>query len=58
MGLVKPPGILTFFLALILGVVGALSHLGVNIPYVDGYGFWMLFAAYVLLIMGCLLRGM
>ena len=58
MGLVKPPGILTFLLALILGIVGALTHFGVNIPIVDGHGFWLVFAAYVLLIIGCLLRGM
>ena len=58
MGFVKPPNILTFLLAFILGIVGTLAHLGVAIPVVGGFGFWLVFAAYVLLVMGCVLRGM
>ena len=58
MGFVKPPNILTFILAFILGIVGTLAHLGVAIPVVGAFGFWLVFAAYVLLVMGCVLRGM
>ena len=58
MGFVKPPNILTFLLAFILGIVGTLAHLGIAIPVVGGFGFWLVFAAYVLLVMGCVLRGM
>ena len=58
MGFVKPPNILTFLLAFILGIVGTLAHLGVAIPVVGGFGFWLVFAAYVLLVLGCVLRGM
>ena len=45
MGFVKPPNILTFLLAFILGIVGTLAHLGVAIPVVGGFGFWLVFAA-------------
>ena len=58
MGLVKAPNILTFFVAVVLGVAGTLSHLGVEMPLVGGFGFWMVFAAFVLLVLGCLTRGM
>lgn len=58
MGFVKTPSLLTFLLALILGIVGTLAHLGIEIPVVGGFGFWMVFAAYVLLVLGCVLRGM
>lgn len=58
MGLVKPPNILTFLLALLLGIVGTAAHLGVNVPVVESHGFWLVFAAYVLFVLGCLLRGM
>jgi len=57
-GFVKPPNIFTFLLAFILGIVGVLAHLGVDIPVVGAYGFWLVFAAYVLLVMGCVFRGM
>ena len=58
MGFIKRPSLLTFLVALILGIAGTLSHLGVAIPVVGGFGFWLVFAAYVLLVLGCVLRGM
>ncbi len=58
MGIVKPPNILTFLVALILGIAGTLAHLGVAIPVVGGHGFWLLFLAYLLLVLGCIFRGM
>ncbi|MGI9422346.1 MAG: hypothetical protein ACR2PA_04075 [Hyphomicrobiaceae bacterium] len=58
MGFIKRPSLLTFLVALIAGVAGTLSHLGVAIPVVGGFGFWLVFAAYILLVLGCVLRGM
>ena len=58
MGLIKPPSILTFLVAFILGIAGTLAYLGVSIPIVGGHGFWLVFVAYVLLVSGCIFRGM
>lgn len=61
MGLMKPPNIFTFLVAFALVVVGVLSHLDVAIPgvgpIVAGKEFWLLFAANVLFILGCITRG-
>ena len=57
MGLIKPPNILTFFIAVALVVAGALSKFGVAIPFVGDQGFWLLLLANVLFILGCITRG-
>jgi len=57
MGLIKPPNILTFFIALALVIVGVLANVGVEIPLLSGHGFWLLLAANVLFILGCITRG-
>jgi hypothetical protein len=58
LGLVKPPNILTFLVALVLGIAGTLAHLGVELPVIGTHGFWLVFSAFGLLVGGCLFRGM
>lgn len=47
----------TWWIALIAGVVGIVAHL-VTIPVVSGFAFWLVAAAFVLLILATLLKGM
>ena len=58
MGLVKRPGLLTFLIAIVVGVLALVSHLGLAVPELTNYSFWVMTAAYVLLVMGCLFRGL
>ena len=57
MGLIKSPNILTFFIALALVIAGVLTKFGVTIPFVGQQGFWLLLAANILFILGCITRG-
>jgi hypothetical protein len=58
MGL-KPPGILTFMVAVILTVcVLVVRFFGAQIPFINGHEFWVLLAAHVVLIAGCVVRGL
>ncbi|MFY0613797.1 MAG: hypothetical protein JXQ99_19860 [Hyphomicrobiaceae bacterium] len=57
MGLIKPPNILTFFIAFALVVAGILTKFGITIPFVGDQGYWLLLAANVLFILGCITRG-
>jgi len=57
MGLIKPPNILTFFIALVFVIAGALTKFGVSIPVVGLEGFWLLLVANCLFILGCITRG-
>ncbi|MEM6499599.1 MAG: hypothetical protein AAGB04_26430 [Pseudomonadota bacterium] len=58
MGLTKPPALLTFLVALAVGILALVSHLGIAVPELTNYSFWVMTAAYVLLVMGCLFRGL
>ena len=58
MGFVKRPGLLTFLIALAAGILAIVSHLGLAVPELKDYSFWVMAAAHVLLIMGCLFRGL
>ncbi len=58
MGLMKPPNLITFALAVVLGIIGTLSHLGLQMPVIGAFDFWLLFAGFALLVGGCLFRGM
>jgi hypothetical protein len=56
MGL-KPPGLLTFMLAVILTVcILVVKFFSAEIPFIVGNEFWALLSAHVLLILGCLSR--
>ena len=57
MGLIKPPNIFTFFLALIMVVAAVAAKLGAAIPFVSGQEIWFMFVANVLFILGCITRG-
>ena len=58
MGL-KAPGILTFMLSVILVVVAIIARFfGANIPVISGHEFYVLLLAHLLLVLGCMMRGM
>jgi hypothetical protein len=50
-----PPKVITWWIALILGVIGFLGAVGIlAIPY----AFWFVFAGLVLLLVACLIKGL
>ncbi len=51
------PTQLVFLISLILAVLGVLA-IFVSIPIISGYAFWFVVAGYVLLALGCVLKGM
>lgn len=59
MGL-KAPGILTFMISVILTVaVLFIMFFQAQVPLISGGGeFWTLFAAQIILILGCTMRGL
>jgi hypothetical protein len=58
MGL-KAPGILTFMVAVILTVTALITKFfGADIPYLTGNEFWVLLVAQVILVLGCIMRGL
>lgn len=55
----KSPGILTFMLSVILTVLALVTMFsGAIIPYITGQEFWVLLVAQVVLILGCIMRGL
>lgn len=46
-----PPKVITFWIALILGVL-------ITIPLISAYAFWFLFAGFVLLVLALLVKGL
>lgn len=58
MGL-KAPGILIFMLSVILVVVAIIAKFfGASIPVISGHEFYVLLLAHLLLVLGCMMRGM
>ena len=58
MGL-KAPGLLVFMLSVILTVVLLMTKFfGADIPFLANNEFWALLAAQVILILGCVMRGL
>jgi hypothetical protein len=59
MGL-KAPGILSFTFSMVLAVVAALSKFATtsSIPFVAGREFGLVFLAYLILVVGCVVRGL
>jgi hypothetical protein len=57
----KAPGILTFLVSILLalGVLYA-RYFGTNVPFLTGDAtqFYAMFAAYVILVLGCVMRGL
>lgn len=57
MGL-KPPGILSFMLSVIIVVcVLIVKFFGAAIPMVNGNEFWLLLLAHLILVLGCTIKG-
>jgi hypothetical protein len=55
----KAPGILTFMLSVILAVaVLIVKFFGASIPFVNGNEFWFLLIAHIILVLGCIMRGL
>jgi hypothetical protein len=55
----KAPGILTFMISVILTVtVLIIKFFGANIPLLTGNEFWALLAAQIILVLGCIMRGL
>lgn len=58
MGL-KAPGILTFMISVILTVtVLIIKFFGAQIPLITGNEFWALLLAQLVLVLGCIMRGL
>ena len=58
MGL-KAPGILTFMGSVILVVIAIIAKFfGASIPMINGNEFYVLLLAHVILVLGCILRGL
>lgn len=58
MGL-KAPGILTFMVVIVLTVVALVTRFfGATIPLISGNEFWGILIAHVILILGCVMRGL
>lgn len=59
MGL-KAPGILSFTSSMVLAVIAALSKFAASasIPLVTGREFGLIFIAYIILVIGCIVRGL
>jgi hypothetical protein len=58
MGL-KAPGILTFMVSVVLTVTVLITKFfGAEIPFLVGNEFWVLLAAQVILVFGCIMRGL
>ena len=51
------PKVVTFWIAVILAVLGVLAFLG-SIPGLSGYAFWLLVAGFVLLALANLLKDL
>lgn len=55
----KAPGIITFMLSVILVVIVLVSKFaGANIPGITGQEDWALLVSYLILMLGCLMRGL
>ena len=55
----KPPGILTFLISIILVVaVLMIKFFGATVPILTGHEFWGLLVAQAILVGGCLFRSM
>jgi hypothetical protein len=58
MGL-KAPGILTFMFSVVLTVaVLIVKFFGAEIPLLQGHEFWALLLAQIVLVLGCIMRGL
>lgn len=52
-----PPKVITWWIALILGVLGLIGYLG-NVAGLKTYSFWLVTAGLVLMLVAALVRGL
>jgi uncharacterized membrane protein HdeD (DUF308 family) len=52
-----PPKVITFWIAVILGVLGVLGTF-MTIPFVSANSFWFVFVGWLLLVLGLLVKGL
>ncbi|MBN1440757.1 MAG: hypothetical protein JW929_15225 [Anaerolineales bacterium] len=52
-----PPKAITFWISVVLAVIGFIGVI-VSIPFISTYAFWFLFAGYVVLVLGLLVKGL
>ena len=52
----NPPKKITFYISLVLAALGLLGTF-ITIPFVSGYAFFFVLIAYVLLVLGLLIKG-
>jgi hypothetical protein len=52
-----PPKSISFWISVILGVLGFIGTL-FTIPLISAFAFWFLFAGFVLLVLGQLVKGL
>lgn len=58
MGFMKPPGIITFALAVLLAGAAVAAKTGLAFPVLADAAFWMLFGAFILLAVASITRGL
>ncbi len=51
------PKAITWWLSLILGVLGVIGHLA-NVGFLTTYAFWIVIVGFALLLLGTLLKGL
>ena len=54
----SPPKQLTFWVSVIIGVLGILGQLIPSLPVVSDYSFWLVTIGFVLLVLGNALTGL
>jgi hypothetical protein len=52
------PKVLTFVIAVALGVLGFIGHFALNVSIIGPYNFWFMFVGWLLLILGLLIKGL
>lgn len=52
------PKMITWVISLVLGALGFIALLGVNIPFVSTYACWIILVGLVLLLLGNMLKGL
>jgi len=53
--MLSAPKVITFWIAVILAIIGLVFFF---LPAVAAYAFWVLLVAFIILMLGCLIKGM
>ncbi|MBM3129147.1 MAG: DUF4175 domain-containing protein [Chloroflexi bacterium] len=54
----SPPKKVTFWVAVVIAVLGLIANFVPSLPVLGGLGFWLVVVAFVLLALGNLLEGL